>query len=271
MSLVKAAKEAPAAAASQPPASPAPAAPAAPTLAPNAGANEGRQHLSPPVVERPEYVPEKFWKDGKLDTETALKSYSELEAKLRTKTEDLMAQLKSEARQGLPESPDKYELKIEDAPVPVEELAQHPAMQWWRQAAFDAGIAPDKFNEGVGQLVGILTAGPDLEAEKKALGENADVRIGAVSTWARTTFTDPDEFKAVQLLGTSAAGIKVLEKLMGTRAPTAPDAPAAAPGMTIEKLRTMQADPRYFDPGRRDPAWVKQVDEGFEALYGAKK
>jgi hypothetical protein len=36
---------------------------------------------TPPAAERPAYIPEKFWKDGKVDTEGMAKSYSELEKK----------------------------------------------------------------------------------------------------------------------------------------------------------------------------------------------
>jgi hypothetical protein len=40
---------------------------------------------------------------------------------------------------------------------------------------------------------------------------------------------------------------------------------AGAPGR--EALREMMRDPRYWDPTRRDPAWVDEVKRGFERLY----
>lgn len=40
-----------------------------------------------------------------------------------------------------------------------------------------------------------------------------------------------------------------------------------ADGLTLDRLREMIRDPRYFDPSRRDPAFVRQVDEGFKHLY----
>ena len=30
----------------------------------------------------------------------------------------------------------------------------------------------------------------------------------------------------------------------------------------------MMLDPRWHDPSRRDPAFVKQIEDGFKALYG---
>ena len=216
-------------------------------------------------------MPEKFWKEGKVDLEGAFSSYKELETRFTTKTEDLLKTLDTERRKGLPEAPDKYELKLsDDAPVSVDDLQAHPSVEWWRKTAFEMGLPPEKFNEGVSQLVGILTEGPDLEVERKALGENADVRINAVATWARATFTDPTEFAALQQLGSSAAGIAVIEKLMGRSAPMDSGDAASTPELTPAKLREMQADPRYYDRTRRDPAFVKKVDEGFQKLYAKK-
>jgi hypothetical protein len=41
----------------------------------------------------------------------------------------------------------------------------------------------------------------------------------------------------------------------------------AVQGVTAQRLREMMRDPRYFDPSRRDEAFVRQVREGFDALY----
>lgn len=238
----------------------------------NRTASEG-QRFEGQSAERPDYVPEKFWKDGKVDLETAFTSYKELETRFTTKTEDLLKQLDAERRKGLPDAPEKYEVQLgEDAPVKAEDLQGHPAIEFWRKTAFEAGLPPEKFNEGVAQIVGILTSGPDLEAEKAALGENADQRINAVGTWARTKLADDAEaFQAVQMIGSTAAGIRALERLMGGA--DVPDTSAAPrePELTPEKLKAMQADPRYWDRTKRDPAFVKQVDEGFARLYERRK
>jgi hypothetical protein len=48
--------------------------------------------------------------------------------------------------------------------------------------------------------------------------------------------------------------------------PSGDSIPAA---QTNEKeLKQMMLDPRYHDPVRRDPAFIKQVEEGFKKLYG---
>lgn len=239
----------------------------------NRSASESSRFEGSGSAERPEFVPEKFWKDGKVDLETAFTSYKELETRFTTKTEDLLKQLDTERRKGLPEAPEKYEVNLgQDAPLPKEALEAHPSLDWWRKTAFEAGLPPEKFNEGVGQLVSILTAGPDLDAEKAALGENADARIAAVGQWAQSRLSsDAAAFEAVRMIGSTADGIRALEKLMGgSEAPDTSDAPRE-PDMTPEKVRAMQGDPRYWDRSKRDPAFVKMVDAAFSKLYPAKK
>ena len=46
---------------------------------------------------------------------------------------------------------------------------------------------------------------------------------------------------------------------------------APAQNLTPQRLREMMRDPRYFDPSRRDADFVRQVREGFEALYPGDK
>jgi hypothetical protein len=38
--------------------------------------------------------------------------------------------------------------------------------------------------------------------------------------------------------------------------------------MTEQTLREMMQDDRYHNPARRDPHFIKQVEEGFRKLYG---
>ena len=37
--------------------------------------------------------------------------------------------------------------------------------------------------------------------------------------------------------------------------------------LTLDDVRTMMKDPRYFDQKERDPAYVKRVDDAFNRLY----
>jgi hypothetical protein len=44
----------------------------------------------------------------------------------------------------------------------------------------------------------------------------------------------------------------------------------AAPSsqITEDSLRTMQKDERYWNPQKRDPQYVKQVQDSYQKLYG---
>ena len=37
--------------------------------------------------------------------------------------------------------------------------------------------------------------------------------------------------------------------------------------LTLDDVRTMMKDPRYFDPRERDETFVKRVDDAFARLY----
>ena len=38
--------------------------------------------------------------------------------------------------------------------------------------------------------------------------------------------------------------------------------------ITEDQLRSMMSDERYHNPAKRDPSFVKQVEEGYKKLYG---
>lgn len=46
---------------------------------------------------------------------------------------------------------------------------------------------------------------------------------------------------------------------------------APAQGVNPQRLREMMRDPRYHDPSRRDADYVRQVQQGFDALYPGEK
>ena len=48
---------------------------------------------------------------------------------------------------------------------------------------------------------------------------------------------------------------------------TAPNAQASSPSkVTIEDLMAKMRDPRYYDPARRDKAYVQEVTDGFKRI-----
>lgn len=247
---------------------PAPAPDPADLAGSNASANEADRFKA--QAQRPDFIPEKFWKDGAPDVENLAKSYAELTSWKNTKTEELLKQLDSERLKARPEAVDAYKLpEIEG--VDPDELSETPLLGFWRETAFNMGLNQEQFEAGVQKYMESVSAsGPDLEAEAKALGENAEARIQAVTQWATSNFSEPAEFEAIQRLGSTAAGIKVLERLMGqsTQGDTGSGMTKA---LTIDELKSMQMDARYWNPVHRDPAFVKQVDDGFQKLYAARR
>lgn len=222
------------------------------------GQEGARFRQSEPEI--PDGLPERFLKDGKPDWTNLTKSYVELDRAFKTKTEDLKEQLKADLFKDRPESADKYEL-------PDGLDADAPILGWWREQAHSMGLSQDQFKEGINKFVEYVGGSFDTEAEIAKLGDNGKARIDAVTAWAQKTFTDPEEFRVLELIGTSATGIKVLEKLMGgSQLNVSDNNDVPAKELTESDLRRMQGDPRYWDPTKRDPAFVKQIEEGWRKL-----
>jgi len=113
----------------------------------------------------------------------------------------------------------------------------------------------------------MIPAQPDLDAEIQKLGDNANARLEAVALWAQKNI--PSDFQnEIMRLGESAEGVQLLEHMMNAMSDENIGGEGNAPtGLTQDDLNTMMRDPRYWDNRQRDPAFVKQVDEGFAKLY----
>jgi len=178
---------------------------------------------------RPEGLPEKFntWED-------MAKSYSELESWKGKKEEDIKANVLQE--------------------LETEAYANRPASA----GDFNEGITKWAEHTGSNQ--------PDLEQVKKDLGDNANSRVEATQLFVNKFF--PEELRdAVAELGTSAEGIKALELIQRSMQQATPNAEASSPSkVTVEDLMAKMRDPRYYDPARRDKAYVQEVTDGFKRI-----
>lgn len=208
---------------------------------------------------RPEWLPEKF-----NTPEDLVNSYSSLESKLGKGQEELrealMEEIQSEAFSSRPESAGEYEL-----PEGLDtDWAEDENVDWWANFAWENGFSQEEFEEGLARLI---PDGPDLDAETAKLGDNANARIEAVSLWAQKNI--PEEFgNEVMRIGETADGVRMLEHLMGQLEGSSLNGDATSPTvLSLDELNTMMRDPRYWDASRRDPGYVKQVDDGFAKLY----
>jgi len=227
-------------------------------------ANQGEQ--------RPEWLPEKFWVEGKPSYENLAKSYTEIQAKFGSKEEDLRAklleELSNEAIEGRPEAPEKYELpEIQGANY--EEMANHPLTKWWSEFAFENGFDQDTFKEGISRYIEArISDVPNYENEMKALGDNATARTEAVGLWVNKNFGEQERTQIEKLCAT-AEGVKVMEKVMSMlKDGGSSSAFEPPPEITDKDIQKMMMDRRYWSTSDRDPAYVAKVEGFFKKKYG---
>ncbi len=213
---------------------------------------------------RPEWLPEKFESPEALAT-----SYGELESKIgqsrETIRDELMAEFEQEVYNNRPETADGYTI-----PESVDEqlALDNPLFRWWADHSFENGYSQEEFEGGISKYAEFFAAqGPDLETERKNLGENADARIEAANAWANSFFP-PEMHDAFLMLGQTATGIKAIEYMQSQmKQPNMQGNTETVGKLSLEDVRSMMSNPKYHDPVRRDPAFVKDVDAKFAALF----
>ena len=212
---------------------------------------------------RPEWLPEKF-----ATAEDMAKSYSELESWKGKKEEDIRSamqeEIEKEAFADRPASAGEYQIPES---LDESEAATNPLLKEWAEFAWENGYSQDEFAHWVNKFAGYMQEqDTDVEAVKTALGDNANARVEAVQLFMNKFF--PEELQdAVAQLGTSAEGIKALELIQRSMQQTAPNAQAQSPSkVTIEDLMAKMRDPRYYDPARRDKAYVQEITDGFKRI-----
>ena len=178
---------------------------------------------------------------------------------------NLLQELETEALSSRPATVGDYQI-----PETVDEslVNDNDLFQWWANHAFENGYSQEEFESGIAKYAQFADSfQPNLEEEKQQLGDNADARIEAVDLWANKFF--PEELgDAILLLGQSAKGIQALEFIMdkvGDSSMASNSQPAQS--VTVEDLQSMMRDERYWNPAKRDKAFIKQVDDGFSKLY----
>jgi len=229
---------------------------------------DGRDFVTQEDVEqaaapsRPEWLPEKY-----NSGEDLAKAYKELESKLGTKEEDIrsriMEEIQSEAFSDRPESAGDYQLpeSIDDSAAVDNKL-----LSWWAEHSFENGYSQEEFEQGIAMYAEAMNGSmPDIEAEAKMLGDNADQRIEAASLFANKFFPEA-ALPAIERMCESHEGIIALEAIMEAMkdGSFSGDTQASA-GQSEQELREMMNDPRYWKD--RDPHFIKQVTEGFQQIY----
>jgi hypothetical protein len=209
-------------------------------------------------------LPEKF-----KSIDDLVESYSNLESKIGAKEEtfrdQFMKEMEEQAYANRPADVGDYVLpdSIDD-----EMATDNDLLQWWAKTAFENGYSQDEFAEGIEMYAQAINADvPDYNAEVAKLGDNASARTEAASLFANQFF--PDEMLgAVERMCETAEGIMVLEHVMEAMREGGPSNGAVEVSRETEAdLRQKMLDPRYHDPARRDPTFVKEVDDGFKRIF----
>ncbi|TVR99835.1 MAG: hypothetical protein EA406_02210 [Rhodospirillales bacterium] len=192
-------------------------------------------------TDRPDWLPEKFWKDGEGPQYDKLAtSYSELEKKLHEKR---------------PQPPEQYEVKLpegvelEDPDAPVLSEAD---VELFKELGLDNDAAQkvtDHFWNNVMPVLAEKNGQIELERLSGAWGfEGTDQsefrqRLGATKQWAEQNL--PQE--VVQHLRSSAAGVQALYGMMKNRT-TAPNTAGATPP-DLKKLQDIINSEEYWAEG----------------------
>ena len=215
------------------------------------------------VPDRPEWLPEKFKTEKDL-----VESYQNLEKKIGQKEEDLKRSWEEElnkvAFENRPEKKGDYIL-----PENIDQTmsADNPLLKWWVDHSFDNGFSQDEFAEGIKMYTEGLQANlPNEDQEIARLVDNSNERIQAVELFANKFFPE-DMLPSVEKITETADGVFILEHIMEKLKTNQPIQTEPANRITQEGLESMQADPRYWDPVKRDPAFVEKVREGYTKLY----
>lgn len=201
-----------------------------------------------PPLERPDYIPEKFWKDGNADVEGMAKSYRELETKFtQRKPADI------------PDSPDGYALKPDTLPEGV--TWSDDAAKRFAGLFHEKGVPPEAARAITQTFVELEAENHKLLAEayetqitegtaalKKEWGKDYDARLGSVKTVVSQLGYDP----ADAALFSNPKVVSFLGKVVGMLSEDAvASLGGAAPGTAFTngeaEAKAIMRDPKHPD------------------------
>ena len=222
-----------------------------------------KDEAAPEAKDRPEWLPENFWKDDKPDYEGMAKSWSDLR------------KMVSQGKHKAP-ADGNYDTKVfGDGPIDSNPLAP-TVLDWAKKHGVSQGAFDDlvtQVREMASQLAPADDPGIDVAAEMKSLGPNAEAIKNGMVNWARSLVNkgiwsaeDFDEFK---VMGGTARGLKALMKIRESYEGRIPIESAPIEGMpTDAELQSMIGnvnDPN--NPYVKDAAYRQKVERLFAQRY----
>ena len=234
---------------------------------------DNKQETTQQESAKPEYISDKFWDNdrGEVNVESLSTSYNALEKKLGQRTDELTKQIRTDMEQERnAKVPEKYEITMPEIPedIDMEVHEDQPLLKWWGETAKSMGLSQDQFNEGINQFVQNEINGlPNIEEESKQLGDNSKDRIESANLWAKKHLSE-NAYNTMSKLSSTAEGVKAIEEIMALNKssvmPNSPTAVEAKP--SLEDLRSMMKDPKYWKDGEKDPAYIERVSKLFGQL-----
>lgn len=230
------------------------------------------QNVVPPADGRPANLPEKFWdpKKGEVRLDALVRSYVELERKLSGM---LPAPTDDDSRKrlmralGVPETPDAYELKLENTRLqPDAEMNQrlHERGFTTEQVQLVYELASEKM------VPMILDIAAEFQAEREI--DRLSEAFGGPEKWRETSRQllayGRKNMPANVLSGMSSSydGVMALYRMMQGDDPSfSASAGKTAQGNSEAELFAMMRDPKYWRD--KDAAYIARVTEGFKNLY----
>jgi len=241
-----------------PPDSPAPA----PIPAPS-GNGPDSQAAGGDIPARPEFIPEKFWKDGKPDVENMAKSYAALETKLGKSAGEV------------PDAPEGYTLKPEKLPDGIQ--FNEDAAKQFATAFHNAGVTKEQAGKITDVWFQMEKANHDAmaaayqesltkgtEALKKEWGSGYAEKIGKVKSVVQSLGYDPTDATlfsnptVVKFLG-KVTGLLSEDAVASMRGAVAPGSSFVSPTEEAHAIMTDDKHPEHRKYMEGDRNVVKKV------------
>ena len=212
---------------------------------------------------KPQGLPDKYWdeKRGEVRLESLIADFNNMAARDENLVETNL--------RGVPESYDKYDLKI---PSPYLERDDEVLRRMYDKHFTNdqAQLVYDLANERVIPVLSELTV--NFEAQKQieklirhfGSAERFNEISRQISTWASQNLNK----NVYDALATTAEGVIALYQLMSSNEPMMSRKGGMTEELSDASLRKMMEDPRYWRD--KDPTYVAKITKGFEKLYPEK-
>jgi hypothetical protein len=209
-------------------------------------------------VDRPDWWPENFWNKDKQepDMEGMAKSWKDL---------------RKMVSKGTHKAPPEGKYDVSAFGENAEQLEFVPIFKDW---ALENNVSQAAFDDIAGKLRGMAESAIgvpdiDIQAERRALGQNADAVINGMVNWARGLVNkgvwSSEDFEEFKIMGGTARGIKALSKIREAYEGRIPTESMPIEGQPTDlELQSMVGDPKY----EADPSYRQKVERLFQKRYG---